>query len=128
MTPSPMVNVRALKFGLPTIAAMICISTSLTSELTTALNATPITTATARSRTFPRMTKSRKSFTRSCILPPVVPPTMRRSVRTSASARQDASEALDDHGHALATAYTHALEPVTAIAVFQAVEERGHDA
>ena len=53
---------RSSKFGSPTIAAMICMSTSSTSEFTTALNATPMTTATARSSTFPRMMKSRKSF------------------------------------------------------------------
>ena len=52
------------------IAAMICMITSLTSEVTTALNATPMTTATARSSTFPRITNLRKSSNILLIVPP----------------------------------------------------------
>ena len=38
------------------------------------------------------------------------------------------SEALDDHGHALAAADAHRLEAVAAVGVLEAVEQRGHDA
>src|SRR5438105_9297314 len=62
MIPLPTVTVSALKFGSPKIAATSCMITSFTSELTTALNAMPMITATARSRTLPRITKSRKSL------------------------------------------------------------------
>src|SRR5262245_15627 len=72
MIPSPSAKVRSSKFGFPTIAAMICMITSLTSELTTALNAIPMITATARSSTLPRITNLRKSLSRPFILPPCV--------------------------------------------------------
>src|SRR5689334_14402262 len=55
-----MVNVRLLKSGCPPIAAMIGVRMSATNAVTTAPNAAPITTATARSTTLPRMMNSRK--------------------------------------------------------------------
>ncbi len=48
------VNSIAEKSGFPTMAAMNGVIRSLTNAVTTAPNATPITTATARSRTLPR--------------------------------------------------------------------------
>src|ERR1039458_4180722 len=48
------VNVRLLKLGLPKMALMIGVMRSAISAWMTALNATPITTATARSTRFPR--------------------------------------------------------------------------
>src|SRR5437764_3859584 len=36
-------------------------------------------------------------------------------------------EAFDDHGHALAAADAHALEPIAGAGVLETVEERGHD-
>src|ERR1700730_3946109 len=48
------VNSIAEKSGFPTMAAMNGVIISLTNAVTTAPNATPITTATARSRTLPR--------------------------------------------------------------------------
>ena len=47
-------NFRLPKSELPKIIAMIGVSRSETSALTTAVNAVPITTATARSTTLPR--------------------------------------------------------------------------
>src|SRR5689334_21276412 len=49
-----MVNFRLAKFWAPKIAAMIGVRMSATRALTTAVNAVPITTATARSITLPR--------------------------------------------------------------------------
>ena len=49
------VNVRLLKSGFPKIAAMIGVMMSATNAWTTRPNAAPITTATARSTTFPRI-------------------------------------------------------------------------
>src|SRR5512132_1949081 len=48
-----MVNVRLRKSGLPMIAATMGITTLLTSELTTAANARPMTNATASSMMLP---------------------------------------------------------------------------
>ena len=59
---SLIVNVRLLKSGLPMIIAITGMIRSLTSELTTAANARPITNATASSRMFPRSRKSRNSL------------------------------------------------------------------
>jgi len=50
------------KSGEPTIAAMSGVSRSLTSAVTTAPNAAPITTATARSSTLPRRMNCLKPF------------------------------------------------------------------
>src|SRR4051812_24332598 len=55
-----MVNVSSLKSGFPAIAAMRGVRMKLTNAVTTAVNAAPMTTATARSMTLPRMTKSLK--------------------------------------------------------------------
>ena len=57
-----MVKARLLKSGLPKIAAMTGVRRSLTRALTTAVNAAPMTTATARSTTLPRRMKSRNSL------------------------------------------------------------------
>ena len=57
-----MVKARLLKSGLPKSAAMIGVRRSLTRALTTAVNAAPMTTATARSTTLPRRMKSRNSL------------------------------------------------------------------
>src|SRR4051794_3410473 len=57
-----MVKVSALKSGLPTIAAINGVKMFATSEVTSAPNAAPITTATARSTTLPRKMNSRNSF------------------------------------------------------------------
>jgi hypothetical protein len=57
------VNVNAEKSGLPKMAAINGVKMSFTSALITAPNAAPITTATARSTTFPRMTNSLNSTT-----------------------------------------------------------------
>src|SRR5262245_1565947 len=135
MIPSPTVNVSPSKFGLPKSAAMTCMTTSLTSEFTTALNATPMTTATARSTTLPRRTNAWKSF-HNCFTslrllanirrlhglePGQVTDVRRRSERVRL-------EALDDHRHALAAADAHALHAVARTGLVHAVEERGHDA
>src|ERR1017187_10024933 len=50
------------KSGLPTTAAMIGVMRSFTSAVTTAPKAPPITTATARSTTLPRITNSLKPW------------------------------------------------------------------
>ncbi len=50
------------KSGEPTTAAMIGVNRSLTSAVTTAPNAAPITTATARSSTLPRRMNCLKPF------------------------------------------------------------------
>src|ERR1039458_7773835 len=55
------VSTTLLKSGLPTNAAINWPSTSLVNEVITALKAAPRTTATARSTTFPRRIKSRRS-------------------------------------------------------------------
>ena len=52
------VNVRPEKSGLPKIAAMSGVRMSATKAVTTAPNAAPMTTATARSTTLPRRMKS----------------------------------------------------------------------
>src|ERR671937_2115971 len=57
-----MVKVRLLKSGLPMIIAITGITRLLTSELTTAANAMPITNATASSTMLPRNRKSRNSL------------------------------------------------------------------
>src|SRR5512133_3539152 len=57
-----MVKARLPKSGLPKIAAMTGVRRSLTSALTTAVKAAPMTTATARSTTFPRRMNSRNSL------------------------------------------------------------------
>jgi hypothetical protein len=51
-----------LKSGSPKIAAMSGVSRFSTNAAMTAPNAAPMTTATARSTTFPRIRKSRNSF------------------------------------------------------------------
>src|ERR687885_2089745 len=56
-----MVNARFPKFGLPPTAAISGVMRSLTIALTTAVNAVPTTTATARSTRFPRRMKERNS-------------------------------------------------------------------
>lgn len=61
-----MVNWTAEKSGWPPIAAMSGVIKSLTRASTIALNAAPITTATARSTTFPRKIKSRNSLSIPC--------------------------------------------------------------
>src|SRR5947209_1944810 len=57
------VNDRLEKLGLPKMSAMIGVSRSRTRAVTTAPNAAPTTTATARSTTFPRSRNALKSFT-----------------------------------------------------------------
>src|ERR1700694_1803249 len=57
-----MVNVRLRKSGLPMIAAMMGITRLLTSELTTAANARPMTNATASSTMLPLKRKSLNSL------------------------------------------------------------------
>jgi hypothetical protein len=59
---------RKEKSGLCTIAAMRGLMISVTSALTIAVNAAPITTATARSTTLPRKTKVAKSFKHGVLL------------------------------------------------------------
>src|SRR5436309_15193364 len=54
-----MVSEIAEKSGLPAMAAIDGVNRSLTMAVTTAPNAPPITTATARSRTLPRITNCR---------------------------------------------------------------------
>src|SRR5205823_1406683 len=56
-----MVNLRLAKLWAPKIAAMIGVRMSATRALTTAVNAVPTTTATARSMTLPRKRKRLKS-------------------------------------------------------------------
>src|SRR3954447_7516063 len=55
---------KAEKSGVPTIAPSSGVSRSLTSAVTTAVNAVPITTATARSRTLPRRRNCLNPFMR----------------------------------------------------------------
>src|SRR6202022_3687444 len=62
MTPPWTFKTRAEKSGLPTMAAIKGVMRSLTNELTMAVNAAPMMTATARPRTLPRRMKSRKPF------------------------------------------------------------------
>jgi hypothetical protein len=57
-----MVNVSPEKSGCPPIAAMSGVTRDLTSAVTTAPKAVPITTATASSTRFPRRMNSRNSF------------------------------------------------------------------
>src|SRR6476619_1373312 len=57
-----MVKVRPAKLGLPKIAAMSGVMMSAISAATTAPNAAPTTTATARSTTFPRRMNCLNSF------------------------------------------------------------------
>ena len=61
-------SITELKSGLPTMAAINWVRTSLTSDVTMELKAAPKITATARSTTFPRKTKSRNplSISLSC--------------------------------------------------------------
>src|SRR5215217_4053701 len=56
-----MVNARSPKSGSPPTAAISGVMRSFTTAFTTAVNAVPITTATARSTMFPRSTKARNS-------------------------------------------------------------------
>ena len=65
------VNVRSLKFGLPTIAAMIGITRFFTNELIIAANATPMTNATASWIRLPRIRKSRNSLSVPLTIPPI---------------------------------------------------------
>ena len=105
-----MVKVRSLKFGLPTIAAMICMITSFTSDVTTALNATPMTTATARSSTFPRMTNARKSFTcrsRCPLVVDVVPPCEDGAATSPCAADAGARSWSDSHSASRCSSRTH---------------------
>src|SRR5260370_35940461 len=62
MTPPWTFKTKAEKSGLPAMAAIKGVMMSLTNELTMAVNAAPMMTATARSRTLPRRIKSRKPF------------------------------------------------------------------
>src|SRR5215469_8909350 len=55
-----MVKLNAEKSGLPTIAAINGVKRLVTNEVTTAPKAAPITTATARSITLPRIMNCRK--------------------------------------------------------------------
>jgi hypothetical protein len=64
------VKVSPEKSGSPSMAAINGVSRDLTRELTTAVNAVPITTATARSTRLPRRMNSRNSLT---IILPVTP-------------------------------------------------------
>src|SRR5580692_8291341 len=57
------VNVSLEKSGLPAIAATSGVIRSATTAATTAVNAVPMTTATARSMTLPRERKVLKPFT-----------------------------------------------------------------
>jgi hypothetical protein len=57
-----MVRVSAEKSGFPKIAAISGVMMLVTKEVTTAPNAAPMTTATAKSTTFPRMMNARKPF------------------------------------------------------------------
>src|SRR5437867_10701417 len=59
-----MFHARLLKFGLPKIAPTSPMTTSLANDSTTALNAVPTTTATARSSTLPRRMNFLKSASR----------------------------------------------------------------
>jgi hypothetical protein len=68
--PSPTLKATSLKSCFPPIAAMKGMITSPTSEVTTAPNAVPITTAIARSTTLPRRTKALNSRRSSISLPP----------------------------------------------------------
>src|SRR5215213_9106052 len=56
-----MVNARSPNSGSPPTAAISGVMRSFTTAFTTAVNAVPITTATARSTMFPRSTKARNS-------------------------------------------------------------------
>src|SRR5579884_3106087 len=67
-------NCRAEKSGLPPMAAMSGVSRSLTSAVTTAPNAPPMTTATARSITLPRSRNCRRPFTMRLSLRHLRPP------------------------------------------------------
>ena len=68
------VNVSSAKSGLPPIAAISGVTRSATNAATTAPNAAPMTTATARSTTLPRRMNSRNSLSM-------------RSVRVAAASR-----------------------------------------
>ena len=57
-----MVKARLEKLGLPPIAAMSGVTMSLTNAAMTAVNAVPMTTATARSTRLPRRMNARKSL------------------------------------------------------------------
>ena len=57
------VNERSEKSGLPKMAAISGVKMLVTSEVTTAVNAAPMTTATARSTTLPRRMNSLNSVT-----------------------------------------------------------------
>src|SRR5690349_9686338 len=75
-----MVATIAEKSGLPTMAAISGVRMLVTNEVTTAPNAAPITTATARSSTLPLIMNCRKPLN---ILPPVwrIDDTAKTSVR-----------------------------------------------
>src|ERR1700684_2973009 len=60
MTAPLIVKLQAEKSGLPTIAARKGVRILPTNEVTTAPNAVPMTTATARSSTLPRVINCRK--------------------------------------------------------------------
>src|SRR6476646_4911993 len=83
-----MKKLSAEKSVLPTMAAISGVRMLVTNEVTTAPNAAPITTATARSSTLPRMMNCRKPLN---ILPPVwrIDDTAKTSVRGE---RQSAAE------------------------------------
>ncbi len=57
----PIVIDKLVKSTLPMIMPMMGMMTSFTSEFTIAVNAVPMTTATARSNTLPRLMKSSNS-------------------------------------------------------------------
>src|SRR4051812_6411648 len=81
-------NVRAEKSCFPTIAAISGVKRSLTNDVTTAPNAAPITTATARSTTLPR--------NRNCLKPFMIASMLRSSLLLfSAHLAERFSEVLD---------------------------------
>src|ERR1051326_3487257 len=68
ITAPLMVRLNAEKSGLPTIAAIKGVRILVTNDVTTAPKAAPITTATARSMTLPRMMNCLNPFSISALL------------------------------------------------------------
>src|SRR5579859_6084743 len=94
---------RALKSCLPKIAAINGVSRSLTSAVTTAVNAVPMTTATARSTTLPRKMNSLNPLSTSHLRRPPASdsPPMAEMLGRRADRREDlrALVCRDLHGH-----------------------------
>src|SRR3954453_23549793 len=73
-----------------------------------------------------RVVSERTAHAASGVAPTVLPTSnVKRTYEVGQEA--DLGEALDDHGHALAAADAHRLEPVGLVERLQVVDEGGHD-